>query len=120
MMHRSSAPTAAPWEAPTVLSAGRSLTLPQPLPQPQLQQHWLKQRYSPMQVHDNPPIYTVDEFLSIEECDKLIEAGAKHLSRSVVVGGKDGTDKPRVSAKTRTSQSYFVPKDQLPWLNEKV
>lgn len=73
-----------------------------------------------MQVHDNPPIYTVDEFLSIEECDKLIEAGAKHLSRSVVVGGKDGTDKPRVSAKTRTSQSYFFPKDQLPWLNEKV
>lgn len=71
-------------------------------------------------VHAYPPIYEIDGFLTPEECKTLMEAGRPHLSRSVVVGGKDGSDAPRVSAPTRTSSSYFFPKHQLEWLNEKV
>jgi len=71
-------------------------------------------------VHEYPPIYEVENFLSREECDQLIEAGRPHLSRSVVVGGKDGSSAPRVSAPTRTSSSYFFPKHKLEWLNERV
>ncbi|KAA0162329.1 hypothetical protein FNF28_04748 [Cafeteria roenbergensis] len=50
-------------------------------------------------VHDLPPIYTVDDFLTGEECDRLMELGTPGLKRSIVVDGSEG----KTSAPTRTS-----------------
>jgi len=39
-------------------------------------------------VHDIPPIYVCENFLSSEECALLREQGGKGLKRSIVVDGK--------------------------------
>ncbi|KAA0167723.1 hypothetical protein FNF31_00658 [Cafeteria roenbergensis] len=67
-------------------------------------------------VHDLPPIYTVDDFLTGEECDRLMELGTPGLKRSIVVDGSEG----KTSAPTRTSSSTFLRKSGTVWLAEKI
>ena len=67
-------------------------------------------------VHDQPPVYTVDNFLTPEECAKLQSDAAAGLKRSIVVDGKDG----KVSAPSRTSESCYLNKASTTWLSDKI
>lgn len=67
-------------------------------------------------VHDQPPVYTVDAFLTPEECTRLQDAARAGLKRSIVVDGKDG----KVSAPSRTSESCYLNKADTTWLSDKI
>jgi hypothetical protein len=58
----------------------------------------------------------VDNFLSKEEIDKLVQAGLPGLKRSIVVDAKDG----KSPAPSRTSESCYLDKHEFAWLHEKV
>ena len=64
----------------------------------------------------DPPIYAVENFLTPEECQLLISAGAPGLSRSIVVDAKDG----KSPAPSRTSESCYLLKSSTEWLHARV
>jgi hypothetical protein len=69
-----------------------------------------------LQMNTVPPIYVVENFLTPEECDLLIETGRAGLKRSIVVDGKAG----KVSAPSRTSESCYLQKEKTVWLADKI
>lgn len=67
-------------------------------------------------VSDQPPVYTVDDFLTAEECERLQDAARADLGRSIVVDGTDG----KVAAPSRTSSSCYLNKNNTLWFSEKI
>ncbi len=67
-------------------------------------------------MHDQPPVYIVDNFLTSEECERLQDAARADLGRSIVVDGKDG----KVAAPSRTSSSCYLNKSNTVWFSEKI
>ena len=63
----------------------------------------------------NPPIYTVANFLSAEECDALIESARDHMTPAPVVGPGNG----EVSV-SRTSSTCYLAREDLPSVCTKV
>jgi len=78
---------------------------------------WAQPQYMPLKldypglkcVHDKPPIYTCDDFLSLEECTELIQIAAPLLQRS-----KTHAVKGSEATKGRTSLTCHLPKKQQP------
>ena len=62
-----------------------------------------------------PPIYTVKDFLTHEECDRIIEAGSSWMHRAPVVGKGIG-----VASDARTSTTCFLDRDKFIDIMSKV
>lgn len=65
-------------------------------------------------VNDYPPIYVIDEFLTAEECDRLIEISKDRLEESNVVN-----DTNISKSKDRQSNSAYFIYEDVPFLKEK-
>ena len=65
----------------------------------------LQQSYTVEQVCDSPRIYTIENFLSHEECDYLIKKATPKLQRSRVLGQAAGEN---IVDKARTSSGAFL------------
>ena len=107
-----------------------STTIPQsiPLPNPNLgltvQDHPFKNpiyngvnpNYPNLQVlHQNPPVFTVTNFLSQTECDFLINVAQDCFSPAPVVGKGAGEVSP-----SRTSSTCYLAREDLPHYLQKV
>ena len=68
------------------------------------------------QVHDNPPIYIVESFLSLSECDHIIKISEPKLEKSHVVDAVTGAG---IVHPARTSESTYHGYD-LKWLVSRV
>eukprot|EP00658_Telonema_sp_P-2_P035859 TRINITY_DN2601_c0_g1_i3.p1 TRINITY_DN2601_c0_g1~~TRINITY_DN2601_c0_g1_i3.p1 ORF type:complete len:271 (-),score=72.31 TRINITY_DN2601_c0_g1_i3:140-952(-) len=68
-------------------------------------------------LHDEPRIYLVEEFLSADEIERLIDLAKPGMQRAPVVAANKETSK--VGDK-RTSSTSFLPKYETGWLLEKV
>jgi prolyl 4-hydroxylase len=68
-----------------------------------------------VQINKTPPMYAIKNFLSDEECDKLIEKAKPELKRSTVVA-PDGIKNDEV----RTSETCHLNKNEGFWFAEKV
>jgi prolyl 4-hydroxylase len=66
-------------------------------------------------INDVPTMYAIHQFLSMEECDKLIEKTTPRLSTSVVIDPKG-----KISTDVRTSETAYLTKLEGNWLSEKV
>jgi prolyl 4-hydroxylase len=62
----------------------------------------------------NPPIYGIKEFLSIEECNSLIDIAKDKMFKSPVVDDKN------FISDIRTSYTYFLPKEKSLFLQKRV
>lgn len=67
-------------------------------------------------VHQNPPIYVVDDFLSQKECEYIIKISEPYVRKSRVVDKETGTG---VEHPSRTSESYYHGYD-IKWLVSRV
>ena len=67
-------------------------------------------------IHTNPSIYTVDDFLSPNECKYIIQMSEKKVQQSLVVDAISGTGVPHPS---RTSHSYYHGYD-IKWLVSRI
>ena len=67
-------------------------------------------------IHDNPPIYLIEDFLSPLECKYIIQMSEKKVKISLVVDAVTGAGVPHPS---RTSHSYYHGYD-LKWLVSRV
>lgn len=67
-------------------------------------------------VHDDPPIFIVDDFLSSKECDFIIKISEPHIRKSRVVDKQTGAG---IEHPARTSESYYHGYD-LKWLVSRV
>ena len=67
-------------------------------------------------IHENPPIYTIEDFLSPNECKYIIQMSEKKVKTSLVVDTITGAGVPHPS---RTSQSYYHGYD-IKWLVSRV
>jgi len=67
-------------------------------------------------IHENPPIYLIDDFLSPLECKYIIQMSEKKVKVSLVVDAVTGAGVPHPS---RTSHSYYHGYD-LKWLVSRV
>lgn len=63
---------------------------------------------------DNPPIYGIKEFLSVEECNSLIDIAKDKMVKSFVVDDKNSI------SDYRTSYTFFLTKDNSCFLQKKV
>jgi len=66
-------------------------------------------------ISTTPPVYTVEGFLSAEECNALIEAARDHMTPAPVVGPGNG----EVSV-SRTSSTCYLAREDLPSICTKV
>ncbi len=66
-------------------------------------------------VHDYPPVYVIEDFLTERECDELIEMSKDILHESEVVN----SDNTGVVKKYRQSNSAYYTYDKVPFLKEK-
>ncbi len=66
-------------------------------------------------VNEYPPIYVIDNFLTPEECDSLIEMSKDKLQISEVVNENETS-----VSNLRKSNSAYFPYDQVPFLKEKA
>jgi len=67
------------------------------------------------QIHYDPPIFVVDDFLNEKETDFLIEAASNSFTPAPVVGVGNG-----VISETRTSSTCYLAKEEVPDLTRKV
>ncbi|KAG7344019.1 procollagen-proline dioxygenase [Nitzschia inconspicua] len=67
------------------------------------------------QVHQNPPVYIVDQFLSHVECDFLVHAAEGSWTPAPVVGKGIGEISP-----SRTSSTCYLAREDLPDYMRKV
>ena len=67
------------------------------------------------QIHCDPPIFEVQNFLTPEECDHLMTAASDSFSPAPVVGAGAG-----VVSQTRTSSTCYLAREDLPFLCRKV
>mmetsp|Transcript_3089 Transcript_3089/g.9434 ORF Transcript_3089/g.9434 Transcript_3089/m.9434 type:complete len:265 (-) Transcript_3089:99-893(-) len=66
-------------------------------------------------IHVRPPIFTVENFLSAQECDAMIAAARRHMTPAPVVGPGNG----EVSV-SRTSSTCYLAREDLPSVVTKV
>jgi prolyl 4-hydroxylase len=66
-------------------------------------------------LHQNPPLFIIDNFLSPLECEFLIAAGSDSFSPAPVVGKGAGEVSP-----SRTSSTCYLAREDLPDLMRKV
>ena len=75
-------------------------------------------------IHSDPPLFLVPDFLSAEECDRLIAASDGRLQDAHVVGKGDGQTNSfgYVQGKTpgRTSRTCTLAKEEVGFLVEKA
>ena len=67
-------------------------------------------------IHEDPPIYTVDDFLSPEECKYIIQISERKVQTSLVVDAATGAGVPHPS---RTSKSFYHGYD-IKWLISRI
>ena len=94
----------------------------QPLPELENQQlgpfHQLNQQYPGLQrIHQDPDIYSIDNFLTDEECDRLIAKSQPHLVPCLVKNDKTGVAE---QDPVRTSTNTNVPQSEVPSIVEKM
>jgi hypothetical protein len=66
-------------------------------------------------LHSNPPVYCVDQFLTPEECDFLIQSASDAFTPAPVVGKGVG----EIST-SRTSSTCYLAREDVPMLMRKV
>ena len=66
-------------------------------------------------VHNNPPMFAVDDFLTLEECQFLITAGDDSWTPAPVVGKGSGE-----ISNARTSSTCYLAREDVPNLMRKV
>lgn len=66
-------------------------------------------------ISERPPVYTVENFLTSQECDALIRAAHEHMTPAPVVGPGNG----EVSV-SRTSSTCYLAREDLPSVCTKV
>jgi len=66
-------------------------------------------------INDGPSMYAISQFLTNEECDKLIESTTPRLSTSIVIDPKG-----KMTTEHRTSETAYLTKIEGNWLSEKV
>lgn len=66
-------------------------------------------------VSQQPPVYTIPNFLSADECQALMREGEPYLVPSPVVGKGSGE-----VSQARTSQTCYFAREDLPFLMERV
>lgn len=67
-------------------------------------------------IHNDPPIYVIDNFLSPNECKYIIQMSEKKVKTSLVVDPNSGAG---VEHPSRTSQSFYHGYD-IKWLISRV
>ncbi len=67
------------------------------------------------QIHHDPPLFKVENFLTAEECDHLISVANDSFAPAPVVGAGAG-----VVSQTRTSSTCYLAREDLPALCRKV
>lgn len=67
-------------------------------------------------IHEYPPVFSMDDFLSAEECEALKAMAMPSLFPSIVVDAVEG----RTVFSSRTSSSCFLEKSSTEWLSAKV
>ena len=74
-----------------------------------IQHHKINADYPGLEAHSTqPPIYEVKDFLTEEECQRIITAGEAWMHRAPVVGKGIG-----VASDARTSTTCFLDRDKL-------
>ena len=82
--------------------------------------HQINTDYKNLQkIHDNPPLYECDHFLTDNECHKLIQYGKKNLRESTVVKLVNGKE-TYVKHTDRDSQSCFLNNDNIKSITNKL
>lgn len=66
-------------------------------------------------INDAPNMFAINQFLTEEECDKLITMMTPRLSKSTVVDPKG-----KMSTELRTSETAYLTKLEGNWLSERV
>jgi prolyl 4-hydroxylase len=66
-------------------------------------------------INDSPIMYAVSQFLTEEECNKLIETMTPKLRKSEVIDPKG-----KMTTDLRTSETAYLTKIEGSWLSEKV
>ena len=80
--------------------------------------HQLNENYPGLQlIHSNPDIYAIDNFLTDEECDRLIAKSQPHLVPCLVKNDKNGMVE---QDPVRTSTNTNVRRDEVPSIVEKI
>ena len=67
-------------------------------------------------IHNDPKVGILRDFLTSQECTDLISLASLNLVPSPVV---KGVSESQVSS-SRTSRTYYVPRDKILWLLERV
>ena len=67
------------------------------------------------QVHSNPPVFCVEDFLTPMECDCLIQAADDGWSPAPVVGKGAGEISP-----SRTSSTFYLAREDVPQYMHKI
>ena len=103
----------------SVSSESDSSTLQQQQQQQQLGPfHQLKQQYPGLKrIHPDPDIYSIDNFLTDEECDRLIAKSQPHLVPCLVKNDKNGQVE---QDPVRTSTNTNVPQSEVPSIVKKM
>ncbi|KAK1734556.1 prolyl 4-hydroxylase alpha subunit-like protein [Skeletonema marinoi] len=80
--------------------------------------HQLNQKYPGLKrIHQDPDIYSIDNFLTNEECDRLIAKSQPHLVPCLVKNDKTGIAE---QDPVRTSTNTNVPQSEVPSIVEKM
>ena len=64
-------------------------------------------------VHNDPPVWTCDDFLSARECDALIRAGKPSLVRSLIGNDDNSLRKSGAGARRTSSSSALMANDPI-------
>ncbi|GFH59860.1 hypothetical protein CTEN210_16336 [Chaetoceros tenuissimus] len=80
--------------------------------------HTINTSYPQIQkIHSNPDIYTIPNFLSDEECDRLIAKASTSMKQSLIKTGKIDLTQPNSQ---RTSTEASIPKREAPTILNKI
>ena len=80
--------------------------------------HQLNEQYPGLKrIHQNPDIYSIDNFLSEEECNRLIAKSQPHLVPCLVKNDKTGKAE---QDPVRTSTNTNIPQAEVPSIVDKI
>ncbi|KAL3787594.1 hypothetical protein HJC23_000082 [Cyclotella cryptica] len=69
-------------------------------------------------IHRDPDIYAVDNFLTVDECDRIVAKARPHLSPCLVY--KEEGDENSVQDPWRTSTNANIPRAEVPSVVDKI
>ena len=81
--------------------------------------HQINQSYPNLQkINRDPDIYVIPDFLSSDECDRLVEKATPHLVPCLIKSEQSGTvqNDPTI----RTSTNANIPRTEIPSITEKI